>query len=134
MKILLVDSSKMVREKLRRYLELENQFDQIFETDLVVEAKMIISKVKVDVILFDIQLTGNSGLELVPMSKSIIPKPVLILFTNYKLPQYLNIYKQMSIDYCFDKSSGLAELKSFIKKLVLELKNPTQENYYHQSN
>ena len=63
MKILLVNGSKMVRKEFIRYLELESQFDEVFETDTVVGAKMIMQKEIVDVVLFDIQLPGNSGLE-----------------------------------------------------------------------
>lgn len=134
MKILIVNGSKPVRKKFIRYLELESQFNKVFETDTVVEAKMIMQKEIVDVILFDIQLPGNSGLELVPFSRNQFPKPALILCTNYILPQYLSIYQKMLIDYCFDKSTGLAELKLFIKKLVLDLRNQTQISRNNKSN
>ena len=134
MKMMIFDSSRLVSEKLRRYLELDNYFDEVFETDLINEAKTILQKEHVDVILFDIQLTENSGLELVPISRSLSYKPVLILFTNYKLPQYLNIYKQLSIDYCFDKSSELAELKLLIKKIAANLRDQSLTSLQHNFN
>lgn len=134
MKILLVNGSKMVRKKFIRYLELESQFDEVFETDTVVGAKMIMQKEIVDVVLFDIQLPGNSGLELVPFSRNLFPKPTLILCTNYRLPQYLSIYQEMLIDHCFDKSTGLAELKLFIKNLASELRNQSQISLNNKSN
>lgn len=134
MKILLVNGSKLVRKEFIRYLELESQFDEVFETDTVAGAKMIMQKEIVEVILFDIELPGNSGLELVPFSRNQFPKPVLILCTNYILPQYLSIYQKMLIDYCFDKSTGLAELKLFIKKLVSDLRNQNQQSLNNNSN
>lgn len=133
-KILMVDSSEMIRGKLKRYLELEKQFDKIYEAEFFMEAKKIIENENIDIILFDIQLLDDSGLEIVPFSRSIFPNPVLILFTNYKLPQYVNIYQQMSIHHCFDKSSDLAKLKLFIKNLVHEFNSHNQQNYPNNSN
>ena len=44
MKILIADGSKILREKLIRYLKLENYFDDVLEANTVKEAKLIMQK------------------------------------------------------------------------------------------
>ncbi len=123
MKILIVDGSKIMREKLVRFLELQNNFDYVFEAGTVKEAKNIMEEKEIDVLLFDIQLNDSSGLDLVPFSRKFLHKPLLILCSNYKMPQYLSTYERLAINYFFDKYSELADLKSFIKTLAMDWRN-----------
>ena len=122
---MVVDGSKIMREKMIRYLELANIFEAVLEAGSVKESKRILRKEKIDVLLFDIQLPGISGIDLVPFSRNLLHKPVLILCSNYKLPQYLSIYEKLSINYFFDKSEELPELKMCIKKIAREKRSDT---------
>ncbi len=123
MKILVVDGSKKFSENLIRYLGLENDFDEVFEADAVEEALRIIKSQSLDIIIFDIQLKGESGLDIVPVSRRMPWRPVLIVCSNYWYPQYKSIYENMDVNYFFDKSSQLAELKTFIKKIIMDRQN-----------
>ncbi len=122
MKILIADGSKILREKLIRYLKLENYFDDVLEANTVKEAKLIMQKQRIDVVLFDIQLPDKSGLELVSLGNRLFYKPLMIVCSNYVLPQYKNTYENLAVHYFFDKSSELVQLKTFIKELVKEQK------------
>ncbi len=128
MSILIVDSSKSFRENLIRYLELQNMFEEVYEVDTARLAKKIMKIKIIDIILFDIQLSGESGLELVSISKLMPHKPILVICSNYKYPQYKRIYEEMSINYFFDKYSELTELKVFIKRLVADHQNYLQKS------
>ncbi|MCL4547717.1 MAG: response regulator [Bacteroidetes bacterium] len=123
MNILVVDESKTVREALIRYLEIEKYFDIVFEVDTVEEAKRIVRSIKIEVVLLDIQLHDQSGLDLVTYCNNSYHKPIVILCSNYGMPQYKNVYEKLSINHFFDKSSEQSELKRFIKKLAADNKN-----------
>lgn len=120
MKILIVDSSKIYREKLIRYLELEKYFENVLEAGTEKKAEGIIQKGIIEVLLFDIQLPDNSGLDLIPFSNRQLNRPLLILCSNYCLPQYKKTYESLSVHHFFDKSSELGKLKLFIRELVEE--------------
>ena len=122
MKILIADGSKILREKLIRYLKLENYFDDVLEANTVKEAKLIMQKQRIDVVLFDIQLPDKSGLELVSLGNRLFHKPLMIVCSNYALPQYKNTYENLAVHYFFDKSSELVQLNTFIRELVKEQK------------
>ena len=113
----------MMREKMIRYLELNKNFDSVFEANTVRKSKAIINIVKVDVVLLDIQLPDASGLDLVQYCQKLPNKPITILCSNYGLPQYLNTYNNLSVDYYFDKSAELSELKTLVKSLGKQRKN-----------
>jgi len=116
MRILIVDGSERVRRALIRFLDLEKIFDAVFEAGTVEEAKRIMQSIKVEVVILDIQLSDQSGLDLVTFCDSQYHKPMLIVCSNYGMQQYKNIYEKLSIKYFFDKSSDLMKLKKFFKK------------------
>ena len=120
MKILIVDGYQLMREKMIKYLELRNSFDSVFEANTVRNAKLILIKEKIDFVLLDIQLPDTSGLDLVQYSQKLFYRPITILCSNYGLPQYLNTYNNLSVDYFLDKSSELHQLKMLINNLVDE--------------
>ncbi len=134
MRILIVDGSERVRETLIRYLELENNFETVFEASSVKEAKRIMENIKIEVVLLDIQLPDQTGLELVSYCNTQFHKPLVIVCSNYGMPQYKNVYDKLSIDHFFDKSSELLELKKFIKRLIrVRSKNFRQPVYRRRS-
>ena len=123
MTILIVDGLKVMRDKLGLYLDLEKNFQNVFEASTVVDAKKIMKEIQIDVLLMDIQLPDKSGLKLIEFCRELPYKPQIIVFTNYGMRQYQNIYKDLSVDYSFDKSSELYSLKKTIKKIVKENKD-----------
>ncbi|MFA3783802.1 response regulator [Melioribacteraceae bacterium 4301-Me] len=118
MTILIVDGHDVLREKLIQYLELKSYFAKVFDADSVSKAKIIIQKEKIDIVILDIQLPDSSGLDLVKFCQKWFYKPVIILCSNYALPQYINVYDKFSVDYFFNKFSQLVELKNLIKQLA----------------
>ncbi|MEW6506739.1 MAG: response regulator [Bacteroidota bacterium] len=116
--ILIVDGSDSVRETLIRYLGLEKIFNLVFEASTVKEAKRIMNSIKIDLVLLDIQLPDQSGLAFVNYCNRQTYKPLIIVCSNYGLPQYKNVYEKLAIDQFFDKSSELPALKKYINKLV----------------
>lgn len=106
-----------------RYLELQRYFERVFEANTVKNAKSILLRETVNVLLLDIQLPDSSGLDLVQFSQNLHNKPVIILCSNYGMPQYLHTYDYMSVNYFFDKSSELVQLKNLIKRITKEEKN-----------
>lgn len=133
MNILIVDGYNIMRKTMIRYFELNNYYEHIYEADTVESAKIILKKETVDVLLFDIQLPDSSGLDLVRIAQSMSPKPIIILCSNYGMRNYTNTYDYLSIDYYFDKSSELAELKKIIRRISVEHKNRAGHFRFHKN-
>ena len=118
MKILIADSSERVRKTLIKYLDLENNFDIVFETQTVEEAQRVMENIKIEVVLLNLQSEDKSGLEMIEFSKSQHHKPLVILCSTYGNPLYGSVYEKTFTGRLFNESSELLKLKKFIKALV----------------
>ncbi len=128
MNILIVDGYNIMRKTMIRYLDLQRYFEKVFEAGTVNSAKTIIQNETIDVLLFDIQLPDSSGLDLVRYSQNMKHKPIIILCSNYGMRNYLNTYDYLSINYYFDKSSELTDLKKLMRRISIERKANTDNH------
>lgn len=135
MTILIVDGYKIMRETMIRYLELKRLFSRVFEANTVRGAEMILEKENIDIMLLDIQLPDNSGIDLLAYCNKMKKKPIVILCSHYWMNQYRNVYNNLSVDYFFDKYYQFEELKQLIKNIARNTHQDTQRinQYYKES-
>jgi DNA-binding NarL/FixJ family response regulator len=126
-KILIVDDNSMLRETTRSILK-SNLPDavRIFEAVDGNEAFAQISDHPPDLILMDIRLPGENGLKLTRKIKAVYPKIVIIIFTNYDLPEYRAAAFKNGADFFFSKSSPKTVLIKLMESIFADdrLKQP----------
>ncbi len=88
-RILLVDDHKVVREGLRRMLQIEPDLKVVGEAADAKEALAKVESLSPEVILMDIQMPGTDGIELTRQVKQQLPSCNVIILTLYNeyLPQ-----------------------------------------------
>ena len=88
-RILLIDDHKVVREGLRRMLEIEPDLKVVGEAADAKEALAQVESLSPEVILMDIQMPGTDGIELTRQVKQQLPSCNVIILTLYNeyLPQ-----------------------------------------------
>ncbi len=88
-RILLVDDHQVVREGLRRMLELEPDFDVVGDAGTAKEAIDQVQGLSPEVVLMDIKMPGIDGIELTRQMKGRAPDTKVIMLTLYDeyLPQ-----------------------------------------------
>ena len=86
--ILIVDDNSMLRETTRSILESKFPDLRVFEAGDGKEACAQIQSHVPDLILMDIKLPGENGLELTRKIKGSCPDVSIIIFTNHDLPEY----------------------------------------------
>jgi DNA-binding NarL/FixJ family response regulator len=62
-----------------------------------------------ELILMDIKLPGESGLELTKQIKDKFPSTIVIVLTNYAFPEYRVAAYESGADYFLGKGSSTAE-------------------------
>ncbi len=82
-RILLVDDHQVVREGLRRMLELESDFHVVGEVADTKEVLNQVESLSPQVILMDIKMPGLSGIELTRQVKQKYPSCNVIILTLY---------------------------------------------------
>jgi DNA-binding NarL/FixJ family response regulator len=117
-KVLIVDDSKIVCERLQQMLIDIADVEIVGQAHNAPDAIASISEAKPDVVILDIRLPGLSGIDVL---KDIRAKKLscrVIMLTNYPYPQYRKKCDALEADYFFDKIAEIEEIPNVIKELA----------------
>jgi len=118
-KTLLVEDNVIFRESLRDSLQLKFPSIEIAEAGNGAEALEKISSLSSNLIFMDIRLPGQSGLELTEKIKKLHPDIVIIILTNYDIPEYREAAVRFKADYFFSKDSmTIEEVVTLVKPML----------------
>jgi DNA-binding NarL/FixJ family response regulator len=84
--ILLVDDHAVVRAGYKRYLELDAQLRVEAEAQNGEEAYAILAHVQIDVVVMDLSMPGQGGLESLRRIRARYPHPCILIFTMHDNP------------------------------------------------
>ncbi len=126
MKILIVDDSALLRERVTSIISVLPDIDIIEQAKSESEATSSIHKLKPDIVILDIRLSEGSGIEILKNIKKKESSPLVIMFTHYPYPQYRKKCKDEGADFVFDKSTEFHKIPKVLKKLIQESRCPAK--------
>ncbi len=116
---MLVEDNILFRESLRDSLRLRFPSIEIAEAGNGAEALEKIDSAPPNLIFMDIQLPGQNGLELTEKIKKLHPNIVIIILTNYDIPEYREAAAKFKADYFFSKDSiSLENIVTLVKPML----------------
>ncbi len=89
--------------------------DIVFEAGNFERTMEALSDIRPDVLILDIRMPGGTGIDVLKAMQFNIKPPMVIVFTNYFYPQYLERCMKLGADYFFDKSIDIEKLVDAIK-------------------
>jgi DNA-binding NarL/FixJ family response regulator len=113
--IIIIDDSYIFKERLVNLLKSFDQIKIVGEFDTAKDVLTNINKLNPDVILLDIKLKSENGIDLLKKLKSTNLKSKILMVTNYPYPQYKMECLKLGADYFFDKST---ELDNLIRTII----------------
>lgn len=121
LKVLLVEDSAMLVERLRELFERIPGVELIATVDTEQEAIAAVSDQPVDAIVLDLQLKRGTGFGVLRHIASMGQPPVRIVLTNYDLPEYRRQATALGARYFLDKArdydrlvDALAEVRDHV--------------------
>ena len=117
MKVLIVDDSAIVRERLKAMLSEITELEDISQAEDVPEAIRTFEKLHPEVVILDIRMPGGSGIEVLQKMKKGNQSPLVIVLTNYPYPQYRRKCIDAGADFFFDKSTEFDKVTEVLKQL-----------------
>ena len=123
MKIFIVDDSDIIVERVKILLSSFEELEFIGQASNAKDAVDSILKLKPDVVILDIRLIGEDGMNVLKRIKQEQPAPVVIMLTNYPYPQYREKCRHLGAEYFFDK---VTEIESFVRVLKVLAQNFSQ--------
>ena len=101
--VLIIDDAVQVRERLRARLERIKGVAVVGEASDVQEGIAASRTLKPDAVILDIQMPGGTGIDVLEDIKRTNPGTVVIMLTNYPLPQLRRRSCEAGADFFFDK-------------------------------
>ncbi|MBN2323373.1 MAG: response regulator transcription factor [Spirochaetes bacterium] len=124
MKLLIADDSKAVRERLYEMLSDIPGVKEIIQAKSGSEAVALTREHDPDVVILDIRMPGReehnkgNGISSLEKIKKFKNTTVVIMLTNYPLPQYRKECMNRGADHFFDKSIEFEKVIAVIENLI----------------
>jgi DNA-binding NarL/FixJ family response regulator len=118
MKVLIVDDSEVVVQRLRSSLAEVAGLEIVGQADNVADAVLEIRKLRPDVIILDIRMPGGSGIDVLEGLKAYPRPPIVIMLSNYSDRQYRKKCLQSGARFFFDKSAEFQKVAEVLQSLM----------------
>jgi DNA-binding NarL/FixJ family response regulator len=113
-RILIVEDNALFLQFLKETLRSRFPSTDILEAANGEEAMQKIKTLPPDAIFMDLRLPGENGLELTKKIKAKYPDIIVVMITNYDLPEYREAAYQCGADHFLSKDSFLRMLKTIL--------------------
>jgi DNA-binding NarL/FixJ family response regulator len=111
-RVLIVEDNPFFLQCLKETLYSRFPSMDILEAANGEEAMQKIKTLKPDAIFMDLRLPGENGLELTKKIKAEYPNIIVVIITNYDLPEYREAAYQCKADHFVSKDSFLNMINS----------------------
>ena len=125
-RILIVEDNTFFLQFFRETLRSRFPSMEISEARNGEEAMQKIKALRPEVVFMDVRLPGENGLELTKRIKAQYPDIIVVIITNYDLPEYREAAFESRADHFISKDSFLKIINS-----ILQNRNIDQENSNH---
>ena len=116
--ILVVDDHPIVRQGLRRLLEVESEFRVVGEAEDGIEALQLIERLKPDILVLDMMMPSLNGLEVLRRIKNISPTTRTIILSMQSADAYVfESLKNGAAGYVL-KETGPSELVNAVREVI----------------
>lgn len=115
MNVVIVDDSRILRERVVNLISELPGINVVGNVGNSIDAIKVVQKTKPDLVILDIRMPGESGIEVLKKIKKKKPEIKVIIFTNYPDEQYKFVSLKTGADYFFNKSDEFDELLNVIK-------------------
>lgn len=116
MKVLLVDDSAIIRERLKAMLSEVPEVKTISQAKDSLEAIELLHKLNPELVIMDIQMPGGSGIDMLREIKKGNRPPLVIVFTSESYPPYRKKCLKAGADFFFDKSTEFDKVVEALKQ------------------
>lgn len=114
-RVLVVDDHPVVRQGLRGMLSNFDEFDIVGEADSGTTALRELARLKPNVVLLDIRMPGQDGIQLARQMKRLSPDTRIIMLTIHDDPGYVSRSLEAGADGYLLKRAGPSEIANAIR-------------------
>jgi YesN/AraC family two-component response regulator len=117
LKVFIADDSTLVRERLATLISEIEGVELVGQAGDAREALEAIQHLRPDVVILDIRMPGNNGIQVLEAIKKSAAAPVVIMLTAFPYPQYRKKCLEAGAEYFFDKAAEFEQVTEVLKKM-----------------
>ncbi len=117
LKVLLVEDSRVLADRLIELIDQTPAVDLVGHVDNERDAIELLRRKTVDVVVLDLQLRQGTGFGVLKSLPRNGHKPLVLVLTNYDLPEYRKEATQLGADYFLDKSREFHRVPEILEEL-----------------
>ncbi|HSD52792.1 MAG TPA: response regulator [Burkholderiales bacterium] len=118
LRVLLVEDSRMLQDRLRETLDGLPGVELTEAVDSEAEAVEAIRKGTCDAVILDLHLRRGTGFGVLrEVARRCDRAPVVVVFTNYDLPEYRRTAQSLGVRHFLDKAREYERLPALIEQL-----------------
>jgi len=126
-RILIVEDNAFFLQFFRETLHSRFPSMEISEATDGEEAMQKIKDVQPEAIFMDVRLPGENGLELTQKIKARYPNIIVVIVTNYDLPEYRKAAYESKADHFISKDSFLKIINSILQNRNIDRDDPNRD-------
>ena len=118
--VLVIDSSQLFIERWQLMLSEMNCVRVVYGAVSYKDAARLLKKIKVDLVLIDADLQGDSSINLLTEIKASAINTTVIILTNKIADQAEKKYRAIGADFFFDKYHEFEKIPGAVKKIPMK--------------
>lgn len=118
LKVMLVDDNPNFLQVIQEYLEREGGYRVEEAVEDAAEALSLARKMKPELVVLDLGMPGMTGLEVLPLMRSALPKAKIVVMTLLDSDSYRKAALRSGADGFVSKSALKQELLPTISQLI----------------
>ena len=123
-KVVLVDDSSIVRERVAAALVALEGIEVVGQASDVPAGKLLLQAHQPDVLILDIDLPGETGLDLLQYGNVQRQSLLIIMLTNYDHPKLRERCAELGANFYFHKSTEIEKTLEVCRELAARRGNP----------
>ena len=123
LRVLLVEDSKVLTERLTEVLGQIPDIELIAPVDTEDAARALVARERVDVMILDLHLRQGNGFGVLRALSQTPERPFIIVFTHYDLPQYKDAALALGASHFMDKVRDYDRLPEVLHELVVKARS-----------
>ena len=120
LRVMVVDDSAVIRGLISRWIDAEPDLTVAASVRTGLDAVNQVQRVDPDVVVLDIEMPGESGLQVLQRIKSSRSDICVAMFTQHANSQHRARSLDGGADFFFDKSSDIDRLETLVRQLAAQ--------------
>ena len=123
LRVLLVEDSKLLTERLSEALRQIPEVEFIAAVDTEDAARAAVTRERIDVMILDLHLRQGNGFGVLRALAKAPDRPLIVVFTDYDLPQYKDAALALGATRFMDKVRDFDKFPEVMRELIAKVRS-----------